>query len=282
MMKSSECMIKIIIILSMILFSLTANSQEKVSKCVIKGTKNSIYVVAHRGAHTGIPENSIAAYQKAIDLGCDFVEIDVRTTRDGRFVSIHNSSVEKYVPGLKAKVKDLNFAELRSLDIGINIGPQWKGTQIPSFEEILDLCHGKIGIYLDLKSAPVTKLVEIIKEKGMEKEILWYIPVSDSKDLAELKSSCPECLPMPDAGSENNIKSTVEKFIPCVIATDMNQLNEKFVNTAHGYNTMVITDEKEGTAGEWKKILNWQTDGIQTDHPEELISFLKSHEVKSF
>ena len=48
------------------------------------------YVIAHRGVHNGIPENSLAAYQKAIDLGCDFIEIDVRKTRDGRMVSIHN------------------------------------------------------------------------------------------------------------------------------------------------------------------------------------------------
>jgi len=49
--------------------------------------------------HNGIPENSLAAYQKAIDLGCDFVEIDVRTTKDGRFVSVHNSTIDSYVEG---------------------------------------------------------------------------------------------------------------------------------------------------------------------------------------
>jgi glycerophosphoryl diester phosphodiesterase len=54
----------------------------------------NVYVVAHRGAHDGVPENTLAAYQRAIDMGCDFVEIDVRTTRDGVLVSIHNSTIE--------------------------------------------------------------------------------------------------------------------------------------------------------------------------------------------
>jgi len=95
----------------------------------------STYVIAHRGTHVGIPENSLPAYQKAIDLGCDFVEIDVRTTRDHQFVSVHNSTIDAYVPGKTGKVKDLTLADLKTLDIREKIGDEWKGTQIPTFEE---------------------------------------------------------------------------------------------------------------------------------------------------
>jgi hypothetical protein len=56
----------------------------------------------------------------------------------------------------------------------------------------------------------------------------------------------------------------------------MDQLSEKFVNTAHQCNTIVISDEKDGTEAEWRQMTEWKTDGIQTDNPEELISFLKS------
>lgn len=251
-------------------------SQQTILECRIKEPVNGIYVVAHRGAHNGIPENSLPAYQKAIDLGCDFVEIDIRTTKDGKFVSIHNSKVDEYTAGSKGKVSELNLDELRSLDIGIKTGPEWKDTKIPTFEEILELCKGKTGIYLDLKAAPVTQLVDIIKNFGMEKEIIWYISASDIKNINELKTSCPTCILMADPGAEENIKTVASKFHPCILATDMDKLGEKFVNTAHLYNTMVISDEKEGTEAEWRQMLGWKTDGIQTDNPEELISFLKS------
>ena len=79
-----------------------------------------VYVVAHRGAHQGIPENTLAAYQRAIDLGCDFVEIDLRTTRDGRFVSIHNDTVDAYTEDAKGPVRDFTLEELRALDIGMS------------------------------------------------------------------------------------------------------------------------------------------------------------------
>ena len=54
---------------------------------------DGVYVVAHRGAHEGIPENTLPAYQKAIDLGADFVEIDVRTTKDGKFTVEFSATV---------------------------------------------------------------------------------------------------------------------------------------------------------------------------------------------
>jgi glycerophosphoryl diester phosphodiesterase len=264
------------ILLAFIIYPLNMPGQVSVPACLTRKPHYGIYVIAHRGAHHGMPENSIPAYRKAIELGCDFVEIDIRTTKDGRFVSIHDSKIDDYVPGAKGKVNEFTYDELRAFDIGTKKGTEWEGTRIPSFEEILELCHGKIGIYLDLKSAPVDKLVEIIKKYGMERDIIWYISASDSKGLDELKANCPECVAMPDPGSKNNIKTIKDKFNACILATDMNQLGSDFVKTAHLNNIMVISDDKEGTKEEWKKMLDWQTDGIQTNKPEKLISFLKS------
>jgi len=238
--------------------------------------KNNVYVVAHRGAHNGIPENSLAAYQKAIDMGCDFVEIDVRTTKDGKFISVHNSTIDEYVEGVKGKISEFTLDELLALDIGSRVGSEWKNTRIPTFEEILQLCKGKIGIYLDLKAAPVPELIEIINKYGMEKDIIWYIPASRTKEINELITNCPDCFPMPDPGPESNIEDVLSKFPAKVLATDMGKLSENFVRMAHKHDVMIIVDEREGTEEEWSQIINWKTDGIQTDHPEELILFLKN------
>lgn len=278
MTKDNRFRFEHLIMLAIIIFPLRLQAQVADLICVTRKPHNEIYVIAHRGAHHGIPENSLPAYQKAIDLGCDFVEIDVRTTKDGKFVSIHDSKIDDYVPGKKGKINEFTFDELRALDIGIRKGPEWKGTRIPSFEEILELCHGKIGIYLDLKSAPVDKLVEIIKRYGMEKDIIWYISASDEKDLNELRTDCPECIPMTDPGPKNNIKSVKDKFSACILATDMKLIDGEFVKIAHENNILVMSDDKEGTKDEWQKLLEWKTDGIQTDKPEKLIEFLKKHD----
>lgn len=243
--------------------------------------KNGVYVIAHRGAHIGIPENSLAAYQKAIDLGCDFVEIDIRTTKDSQFVSIHNSTIDEYANGAKGKVSEHTLAELRSLDIGSRVGSEWKDTRIPTFEEILKLCQGRIGIYLDLKAASIPALVNIIKHYKMERDILWYIPASCMKEIGELVAVCPECIAMPDPGPASNIEEVLNHVHTQMLATDMGELNESFVKIAHRNHAMVTVDENKGTPAEWTQILDWKTDGIQTDRPAELISFLNLYKLSA-
>ena len=240
----------------------------------LKPPKNGkIYVVAHRGAHFEhkIPENSLPAYQKAIDMGADFVEIDVRMTKDGHFVSMHNGNVNKYVvEDIDKDIKDMTLAEVKKLDIGSRIGPEWKGTQVPTFEEILDLCKGKIGIYLDLKQAPVKPLIEILREKGMVHDVIWY---ADDDELEEIKRIEPECIIMPDPGPEKNLPELIDRFHPDVIAAVWKYMSASFIKTCHEAGAIVITDDKGPKT--WQPMLDWGVDGIQTDRPEQLLKYLK-------
>lgn len=230
-----------------------------------------VYVVAHRGAHRGIPENTLAAYRKAIDLGVDFVEIDVRTTKDGRFVSIHNADVDDYVAdGTTGKVRDFTLEALRRLDIGSRIGPEWKGQKIPTVEEILDLCRGRCGIYLDLKDAPVGPLVEAVRQRGMERDVLWY---ANPDEIRQIRQLCPDCIGMPDPGPEKNLPQLIEDLRPRVIAATWRHFSRDFAETCHAARAIVIVDESWFRS--WRRAVARHADGIQTNHPEELIRFLK-------
>lgn len=241
-----------------------------------KPKNGNTYVVAHRGVHHNIPENTLAAYQKAIDLGCDFVEIDLRKSKDGKFVSVHNETIDAYVNGITGKVNDFTLAELKQLNIGKRVGPEWKNERIPSLEEILLLCKGKIGIYLDLKEADVQAQIDIIKSYGMERDIIWYIPASYLDVIKEVQKYCSECIVMPDPGSKENIEKIAKEIHPQLIATDMGELNAEYVKIAKQLNIQIITDEKKGTVEEWDYILELGVGGIQTDHVEKLIHYLKS------
>ena len=93
-----------------------------------------IEVIAHRGEHIECPENTLPAIQKAIDLGCDWVEIDVRTTRDGHFVLMHNGRVDATTDGLGA-VADLTLAAVKALDAGARKA-KYRGTRVPTLDEL--------------------------------------------------------------------------------------------------------------------------------------------------
>lgn len=234
-----------------------------------------VYVVAHRGAHQGIPENTIAAYQRAIELGCDFVEIDIRTTKDGAFVSIHNATVDAYTSDAQGSVRDFSLAELKAMDIGSRVDPKWRDERIPTLNEILSLCKGKIGIYLDLKDGDVTEIAQIVLEYEMQKHTLWY---ASQKKLLELQRACPTCLPMPDPGPESRLSRVIAELNPPpkVVASVMRHCSPTFVEKVHDAGAIIITDEKDPSS--WAALLDWGNDGIQTDHPEKLIEFIQAHE----
>ena len=240
-----------------------------------KPRHGNTYVIAHRGAHIGIPENSLPAIQKAIDLGCDYVEIDTRATKDGRIVSVHNSTIDQYVPGRKGKVSDFTLEEIETMDIGERTGPEWKNTRIPGIGDILQLCRSQVGIYLDLKENLGPKLLPIIHKYEMERDIVWYIPASRGNEIKELQKLCYKCVAMPDPGPEKNIAETEKQFRPRVIATDMGELTESFVKACHAINAKVFVDDKKETPEEWEQIISWGTDGIQTNNPAALIEFIK-------
>ena len=164
----------------------------------------------------------------------------------------------------------MTLAELKQLDIGSRNSPEWKDTRIPTFEEILEVCKGKCGIYLDLKQAPVKPLIEMIKAREMEHDVIWY---ADDDELEEVKIICPECIIMPDPGKEKYLPELIDRFHPDVIAAVWKNVSESFVITCHEAGAIVIVDGKGPNT--WEQALEWDMDGIQTDQPAALIKFLK-------
>ncbi|HQN01451.1 MAG TPA: glycerophosphodiester phosphodiesterase family protein, partial [Candidatus Hydrogenedentes bacterium] len=229
-----------------------------------------VYVVAHRGAHQGIPENTLAAYRHAIELGADFVEIDLRETKDGRLVSMHNATVDAYTKDATGDVRSFTLAELKALDIGSRVGPEWAEERIPTFEEILEVCKGKIGIYLDLKHADVGKILALIHQYEMEKDIVWY---AGTPQLRQVREQCPDCVPMPEIGSGEHLQRTVKLFAPKVTASTWKNLSEQTVKSCHEAGTILIVDD--GGPESWDDMLAWGVDGIQTDDVDGLIDKLK-------
>ena len=100
-------------------------------------SKDNIYVAAHRGWSTVYPENTLLAFKKAIEIGVDQIETDVRITRDGELVCIHDATVDRTTNGT-GKVCDKLLSELKTLDAGSWKGAEFAGERIPTFIEFLD------------------------------------------------------------------------------------------------------------------------------------------------
>jgi glycerophosphoryl diester phosphodiesterase len=116
-------------------------------------------VVAHRGASAVAPENTLAAFRAALDLGCMAVECDVHLSADGVPVVIHDARVDRTTSGSGA-VASLTAEQLRSVDAGAWFGAQFAGERVPTLDEALEVCAGRARLFVELKSGGGSILAE--------------------------------------------------------------------------------------------------------------------------
>lgn len=108
-------------------------------------------VIAHRGASGHAPENTLAAFRRALALGATFLETDLQLSRDAHFVAIHDETVDRTTNG-RGAVHAQTLAELRRLDAGSWFGSEYAGERIPTLEEILEFSKkNDVVFYLELK-----------------------------------------------------------------------------------------------------------------------------------
>ncbi len=140
-------------------------------------------LIAHRGAHQGQsgnwPENTLAAFRNAVDLGADWLEFDVQMSRDGQLVVIHDETVDRTTNG-SGRVADLTLAELRALDAG-------NGERIPTFTEVIELARAAgVPIMPEAKSPPLYP--------GLEARMVEAITAAGYTDQTVIQSFYPAAL----------------------------------------------------------------------------------------
>jgi glycerophosphoryl diester phosphodiesterase len=108
--------------------------------------------VAHRGASREAPENTLAAFRRAVELGADGIELDVHLSKDRELVVIHDLTLEATTDG-RGFVRDHTLAELKKLDAGSWFGPAFSGERIPRLEEVIDAFGQQLLLNLELKAS---------------------------------------------------------------------------------------------------------------------------------
>jgi len=121
---------------------------------------NSVLKIGHRGARAYEPENTLSSFQRAIELGVDAVELDVRKTRDNELVVIHNADVNKTTNG-RGAVNELTLDEIKRFVTD-------KGEKIPTLEEVLDSVGRRVKILVELKETGIEEpVIDLIRKKGL-------------------------------------------------------------------------------------------------------------------
>lgn len=140
-------------------------------------------IFGHRGVPHDAPENTVAGFRRAVELGLDGVELDVQQCKSGELVVFHDDDVDKLTDGSGA-VTDLAFDELRELDAGVRFKKEFRGERIPSLDEVLEALRGTMIINIELKT-------DSIRDNGLEEKVVTLIRTMGLQSAVILSSFNP-------------------------------------------------------------------------------------------
>jgi len=216
--------------------------------------------IGHRGARAYEPENTLRSFKRAIELGVDAVELDVRKTKDNKIVVIHNSDVDKTTDG-SGSVSDFTLEEIKQFVTE-------KGEQIPTLEEVLEFVGKRVKILVELKETGIEeKVLGLIREKGlMENVIIISFHEDALRKIRELNDEVATGLIY--VRHKNPIQAALtlkaEYLLPLYRFTHSANIRKAHEN---GLKVIVWTINKEEEAAEYRKK---GVDGITSDSPDIL------------
>jgi glycerophosphoryl diester phosphodiesterase len=230
-------------------------------------------IIAHRGASAYAPENTMAAFRKAVELSADGIEFDVKCTRDGEMVIIHDQTLERTTNGI-GKVIEKNLDDLRALDAGSSFSVEFKNEKIPLLSEVLEEFSNKLLInieltnYASIRDGLAEKAATLVKKMGIEENVVFssFHPYNLIVCRRILPTVPGALLALP--GKIGWIfRSRLMKWIsPEIINPFYKDIDRKYIENQHRRNRRVNV-WTVNTEDEIKKMLQNKVDGIITDDP---------------
>jgi glycerophosphoryl diester phosphodiesterase len=234
-------------------------------------------VIAHRGASGHAPENTLAAFRKAVAQGATFIETDLQLSRDAHFVAIHDATVNRTTSGTGA-VHDLTLAQLRQLDAGSWFGSEFIGERIPTLEEILQFSKkNDVVFYLELKPqgswGGEHALIGALRESG---EIARAAVISfDASVVLKLRKIEPTLMTglLYDGHIENPIEKAVEVGARQLVARG-DLVTPALLEQARKKDLQVVCWTVNHPA-HMRMLMAAGVAGIMSDYPDRLVATVK-------
>jgi glycerophosphoryl diester phosphodiesterase len=240
---------------------------------------NRTLIFAHRGANREAPENTLPAFQAALDMGVDGVELDVQYSSDGRLMIFHDFNLETISNGA-GSVTSHTFEELRALDVGSSFGPQFAGTCMPVLEEVLDLLKGRLLINIELKSFDMAStlghdVVEAVRARDMAGQVVLSSFNPFTLRRAKTAGHEIECayLTAPDLPYWMRSGLTLRMCLADGLHPDVKMVDAAYMARARKRRMPVrvwTVNEEE----EMRRMIELGVDAIITDAPEQLKALL--------
>lgn len=283
-----------------------AGPVDRASRAPVAQAQPRPLVIAHRGASGLAPENTSLAVETAIAAGADMVEVDLRLSRDGHLVVVHDRAIGrtarfpphaiKRIPrrrGGLVRFADLTMEEINSLDAGSWRGPEFAGLGVPTLSDLLSLCAGRIALNLELKPDAGSGVKQDKARRPMVEHLAHALSADPAPDSILISSMDVAVLDLVRArlpaarigvlvtrrawlmagGSAKALRAAdrLDAFslhIPCALA------RPRLIASAHRRRLRLFAYTANGPTP-LRRLIAAGVDGIFTDYPERLLALLQ-------
>jgi glycerophosphoryl diester phosphodiesterase len=252
-------------------------------------------VIAHRGGPSLGPESTLYTFRKAVKLGVDVLEMDVRSTRDGQLIILHDDTVSR-TTNATGPAQNYTLVDLKKLDAAHRWSPdngqtfplRNKGVQIPTLSEVFEAFpQTKLNLEIkEARSSTIQSLCRLIRDHQMTSNVV--VASFDTDSLKEFRRLCPQVATSAGA-SEARLFFGLQKayleaaYSPVVQVLqvpealgDLRIVNKRFIDAAHARN-MRVQVWLANDVTSMQRLLELGVDGIMTDYPQRLMEVLKQH-----
>lgn len=233
---------------------------------VLDSLSTDLGITAHRGGARKAPENTKSALQYTIDCEADYAEIDVQETKDGELILLHDNSLKR-TAGVNKNVWEMTLAQVEKLDAGASFHKKFRGEKIPTLDEVLKFCEGRLDLNIEIKyngknKGIVNKVIRCIKENQFENHCV--VTSMNYQFLKQIKKAAPEIrtgyIMTMTYGSISRVKAAD------FFSVKYTYVDEEFVREAHALGKEVHA-WTVNYRGDVKRMLDMGVDNIITDDP---------------
>ena len=246
---------------------------------------DGFWVIAHRGVSGSYPENTLSAFQAAIDIRAEMVELDISTSKDGIPVTVHDRTVDR-TTDFEGDVQSFSLEELKRMEVGAWFSEQFRGEEFPTLKNSLELMKDKIAVNIEIKTEAVSdeieggvvdKALQVVKDLDMTSSVIFSsFDYRVMEQLNVLDPKMAKALLYEASQSDELLPSElVRKHKVDIFNCSYKQLSEEWINDLQKhkipYFVYTVNDPEL-----MRELIEKGVSGIFTDFPQELIRVVEN------
>lgn len=235
-------------------------------------------VCAHRGRSGLFPENTMVAFEAAVEVGADFMELDVRRTADGAIVCMHDATVDRTTDG-SGEVAEMTLSEVHALDAGAWFGDEHAGARVPLLREVLEQIAPRLVVDIEIKQRGIAEqVVEVIREADALRRVT--VVSFNREDLRAAKAAEPSLacgLITSGPGEDETERALIASALECgasFLSCSHRSVTATLVRECHLVGLMLMAwtmDEPEDI----RRMIGLRVDALVSNYPERAIELVE-------